>query len=309
MTWPTLSCATLVACLAAPAGLLAQPAEVEQHTEAVVEAIPLQTTDSTTASAALGGSLNQGNTNAWQLTTGADFAMMRGPNAVTATARFAYGQTDDPTTPVVQYQDTVRNFNARVRYDYYLTDYDALFVAGVFRWDTFAGLDHRMQGQIGYLRVFYRAEKHRLWGEGGYDITYDNYDPDPLLQVVPNDAYMANQDIDRVDGGTNVDDNGEREFLDPIVLPGTKTVHSARVFLGYTNEINAGLSYVGGAEFLFNVEDSDDLRINWDNAIRSSINESLKLELKVSVQYDHQPVVGKKDTDLASVISVIYTLI
>ena len=71
-------------------------------------------------------------------------------------------------------EETVKNLNAKLRYDYYLTLMDALFVAIVLRWDEFAGLDLRVQGQLGYLRNFLRKDGHRFWGEVGYDLTVDN---------------------------------------------------------------------------------------------------------------------------------------
>jgi aspartate carbamoyltransferase catalytic subunit len=59
--------------------------------------------------------------------------------------------------------DTARNLNSRARYDFFLTRMDALFLAAVHRWDTFAGLNARVQGQTGYLRNVFRKKGHRLW--------------------------------------------------------------------------------------------------------------------------------------------------
>ncbi len=55
------------------------------------------------------------------------------------------------------------------------------------------------------MRSFFKVPDHRFWGELGYDSTYDNYDPDPLLAGPADPA---------------------------TVLPGDEVVHSVRGFLG-----------------------------------------------------------------------------
>ena len=267
---------------------LAQAEDPAQHTEGHVEEVP--TEDETSLAMSVGGSLNTGNTKAWQVNAGSDFRVVRGPSALTAGAKFAYGQANLPDDGNDDFEDTLKNLNARLRYDYFLTDYDALFAASAFRWDQFAGLDARLQGQVGYLRVLYKAPNHRFWGELGYDITYDNFDPDPLPNPDFDDAMTA--------GGSN-----------PEFLEGTQVVHSARVFLGYDNKVNETLTYLGGLEALINVEDPKDTRVNFDNALRSSIGGKLQLEVSFSLMFDNVPVPGATKLDTATVASLIYTLL
>jgi len=163
----------------------AQPEEVEQHIEEVAHEAFQE--DVTNLNASLGGQLNTGNTEAWQLTTGSAFALVRGRHGVSLTMDFSYGRanvaddTDAAGEPIDELVDTIRNLRTKGRYDFFLTPMDAIFAASAYRWDTFAGLDARVQGQLGYMRNFFREKDHRFWGELGYDITYDNYDPDPLL--------------------------------------------------------------------------------------------------------------------------------
>jgi putative salt-induced outer membrane protein len=256
----------------------AQPAAVEQHTEAVL-ADSFQA-DVTTMNASLGGSLNTGNTEAWQLNAGSAFNLVRERHGFTLTMDFAYGRANVADDAADSLVDTVRNLKTKARYDFFLTPMDALFLAGAYRWDTFAGLDARVQGQLGYMRNFFKEKDHRTWGELGYDLTYDNYDPDPL----PDPTTMG-------------------AFLD-----GDEVVHSARAFLGYDNKLNATLTFLTGLEGLLNVEDTDDLRLNWDAALRSAIAESFQLELKFGLQHDTQPVPGAKKTDTITTINLIYTL-
>lgn len=265
---------------------LAQPAAVEQHTEHVVEE-PFQE-DVTTLNASLGGQLNTGNTEAWQLNTGSAFVLVRGRHGLALNMDFSYGRAnvaddlDENGEAIDELVDTIRNLRTKARYDFFITPMDALFLAGAYRWDTFAGLDARVQGQVGYMRNLFKETNHRFWGELGYDITYDNYDPDPLLA----------------------------DPADPMseVLPGDEVVHSVRGFIGYDNQINATLTFLTGLEALENVEDTDDFRLNWDNALRSSISGSFQLEMKFSLQFDNQPVPDKETLDTATTLTLIYTL-
>lgn len=273
LTSVVLACACL---LATPA--LAQPEVATQHTEEV-KADAFQE-DVTTLTANLGAAFNTGNTEAWQLNTGSDFALVRDRHGLGISMAFAYGRAnvkDDATDALV---DTVRNLKTRARYDFFLTPMDALFLAGVYRWDTFAGLDTRASGQVGYMRNFFKQEKHRFWGELGYDLTYDNYDPDPLL------------DMDTM-----------------AVLPGDDVIHSGRLFLGYDNQINEAVMFLTGLEGLLNVEDTDDFRLAWDNALRSAIGSGFQVEIKFSLALDTLPVPGTKKVDTTTLVTLLYTLL
>jgi putative salt-induced outer membrane protein YdiY len=256
----------------------AQPEDVVTHTEEVK--VELFQEDVTTLTANLGAAFNTGNTEAWQLNTGSDFVLVRDRHGLGISMAFAYGRAnvkDDMTDALV---DTVRNLKTRARYDFFLTPMDALFLAGVYRWDIFAGLDTRASGQVGYMRNFFKQEKTRFWGELGYDLTYDNYDPDPLI------------DADTM-----------------AVLPGDDVIHSGRLFIGYDNQINEAVMFLTGLEGLLNVEDTDDLRIAWDNALRSAIGAGFQVELKFSLGVDTLPVPGTKNVDTTTLVTLLYTLL
>jgi putative salt-induced outer membrane protein YdiY len=257
----------------------AQPADLTFHTEKVA-AEPFQK-DVTNFNVAIGGSLNTGNTKAMLLNVGNNFAMVRGHHGLGLTLDFAYGRANLPQDDNPGFVDTVRNLRARSRYDLFLSPMDALFVAGLYRWDPFAGLDARVEGQIGYMRNLFREDRHRLWAELGYDLTYDNYDPDPLPD--PNNA--------------------------GAFLKGTATVHSARAFVGYDNQLNASVVLLTGVEALLNVERPKDFRFNWDIAVRSSIVSRLQLEVRFALQLDTEPVPGKRDLDAQTKANFIYTFI
>lgn len=273
--WLLASALSLAAALPASA----QPAALEQHNEEVKA--ELFQADVTALNASVGGAFNTGNTEAWQLNTGSVFDLVRGRHGLGLSMSFAYGRANVAGDGTDDMLDTVRNLKARGRYDFFLTPMDALFLAAAYRWDTFSGLDARVQGQVGYLRNFFKEEKHRFWGELGYDVTYDNYDPDPL----PDPATMG-------------------AFLD-----GDDVVHSARLFLGYDNQINEQVMFLTGVEGLLNVENLDDFRLAWDSALRSAIGEGFNLELKFTLLLDTEPVPGAKKVDTATIVNLIYTLL
>ncbi|MCA9581620.1 MAG: DUF481 domain-containing protein [Myxococcales bacterium] len=260
-------------------GAFAQDAPV-QHSEDFAE--PPANNDETVLDVSLGGILSTGNTQSWGLNAGDRFRLVRCSHAFEETFAIAYGQANLPDDAVDEFKDTVRNINAKLRYDFFLTEMDSLFLAAVYRWDTFAGLDTRLQGQVGYMRNIFLEEAHRGWAELGYDITYDNYDPDPL----PDPANPAGPPLD-----------------------GDAVVHSIRGFVGYDNHINENLTYLMGFEGLFNVEDAADIRLNWDNALRTMLVGRLQMEAKFSLKWDNVPVPGAKPLDTVTQLNLIYSFL
>ena len=152
------------------------------------------------------------------------------------------------------------------------------------RGSPFAGLSPRVQGQVGYLRNFFKSDEgaHRFWGEIGYDLTYDRFDYD-LLDIDP--------------------------AIDPATLPDHQIVHAGRVFIGYDNHVDENLTYKTGLEGLFNVQEPGDFRLNWDNALGTKIAGNLQAELKFTLQLDTEPVQGASRLDTITTLNLIYTLI
>lgn len=270
-TWVVLGVTLAFASTAA-----AQPEAAEQHVEAAEEAVPDE--DLTSWQLSLGGVLQTGNTRAYTLTGGSLLEIVRGRHGFAAEAQGNYGAAVVEDSE--DYAQTAQNVRLRLRYDFFLTRLDALFLATQLRHDPFAGLDYRYQAQTGYARYFIREEKHRFWGEIGYDLTYDNYDPDPLL------------DPDTM-----------------RVLDGSEVLHSARLFVGYHNAVSDNLEVRTGLEGLANVQDASDVRINWDNALRAKMADRLQLEVKFLLQFDNEPVPGNESLDTTTQLNVIYNVI
>lgn len=264
--------------LSSPHSLYAQAPTPEAIGRADVAAKP--STDELTWALSAGSTINTGNTQAWLVNAGSRFRLSRGIHAVTSEFLFNVGRanvktsTTDATGATIEQQSwatTAQNINAKVRYELFLTDLDALFLGEIFRWDHFAGLDSRFQTQIGYQRHFIRVEKHRFWSEAGYDLTLDNYNPDSIV-------------------------------------PNTETVHAARLMLGYNNELNENVLLLTELEGLFNVEELEDVRINYTLGLRSTLSESLKAELSFTARFDNVPVPGAMKLDTLTQVSLIYAL-
>lgn len=221
-----------------------------------------------------GGTHNYGNTNAWLVTSGTRFRLVRGSHAFSTEGMFNFGQakakasmTDlNPT-----FTTTARNLNIKARYEFFMTQLDALFLAEIFRWDTFAGLDSRFQTQVGYQRNFIRVPQHRLWAEAGYDLTLDNYTPNSLD-------------------------------------PNTDTIHAARLMAGYNNELNEHVVLITELEGLLNVERPKDLRVNYMLGLRSTLAENFKAELSFTLKFDNEVPAGIEKVDTLTQVNLIYAL-
>lgn len=253
---------------------------VETHSMGEKYADEAPPEDSTTWTASAGGVLSTGNTQKLTLNGGTDLALVRGAHGFGFKANVVYGLSDvvrgDGDT--FETKDAF-NVNAKARYDFYFTDLDAIFGAVAYRHDRFAGLEHRVQGQLGYLRNVFREENHRLWGELGGDLTYDYQYQD--------------------DGMGNIT-NGE------------ETVFSIRAFVGYDNHLSETLTFATGLEFLLPPADVENVRVTWDNTLTSKLWESLSLELKFLALFDNEPVESipaKSKLDTLTTLSLVYALL
>ncbi len=236
------------------------------------------TEDKTDWSLTGGFVLNTGNTESWTLSTGTNVQIVRNRHAFLFESAFNMSRANIRNDSL-PYLTNARNLNSRVRYDYFFTPLDGAYVSIRHRWDTFAGLDTRLQNQIGYLRNFFREDDHRFWGEVGYDLTYDNLWPNPILDPMTG-----------------------------LPLDNTVFVHAGRVYLGYSNHLNEHVLFETGAEALFNFKVGKDIRFNYDARLVSSLASRLELELKFRLLFDNVPVPGNRSVDTTTTANLIVTL-
>lgn len=274
--------AILLAALSFSSSAFAQtPPTAAQHTERTTDAAPAD--DETTWTVSLGAVLNTGNTRSFAVSGGSKLALKRSHNVFAAELTGNYGTASvrDDAGEFQDYVVSAENISGKARYDRFFTEMDAAFVAAAALRDRFAGLDARIQGQLGYLRNFFKMceGKHRFWGEIGYDLTFDDFEPDPLLDP------------------------------DGVELDGTAILHSARVFLGYDNHVTENVTFLTGLETLIDVEDLDNVRLNSVSELRSKIGGKLQLGVQFSLRFDNVPVQGTDELDTTTTLNLLYSLL
>lgn len=130
-------------------------------------------------------------------------------------------------------------------------------VAGSVERDIFAGLRHRETGAIGIGYLWQKPDGSSLFrmGVAGTYTNQEEVRPDPADPDKPNPF-----------AGVRLTMDGEKRFGD--------------------RKQNTFTSNLIVDE---NVQDTDDLRFNWQNAISVAMNQRLALKLGAQVAYDHQP--------------------
>jgi putative salt-induced outer membrane protein YdiY len=147
----------------------------------------------------------------------------------------------------------------KVRYDRFLDDADSLFVTAKAGFDEPAGKKLAAGGQLGYSRVIYNKDGHTLVGEAGYDFSYE--------------SYYAN--------------------VDAI------TIHSLRLFLGYTAKVSDVTGFAASVEEFSNLNKEtvpqgeaspfEDTRVTTKAELTTKIVEKISLKVGVKVLYDNVP--------------------
>lgn len=232
-----------------------------------------------------GGALATGNARSLSTTSSANFRIRRENNQFTAVAAVNYGRA--AVTPAEDTQTTVDNQQARVRYDRFVAKSVSVFFAASARRDRFQGLAFRLNLDPGVAYYFVDEEKQQLWGELGYDFQYD---------VRREDAIEA---AFRKDG---------------TVLEKSKSAHFGRAFVGYSNAINAVVTFKTGLEYLQGLTEVDEgqgrtFRLTWDSALSSKIGGNFSLATTFTLRYDDKPLPGIRPTDTMTAISLVYSLL
>ncbi|MGF1466743.1 MAG: DUF481 domain-containing protein [Sandaracinaceae bacterium] len=247
-----------------PATVVAQP-DAEQFRASTASR---ETEDVTRLVVNLGGALSQGNARTYAFNLGAQFALRRTIHAFLAEASWLYARAQtrpDDSRMFDPERDTTNNANWRLRYDLFVTPRDSLFAVHRGRNDPFANLQPRLAGQVGYAHYYLQEEKHKFWSEIGFDYTYDNFG-------------------EEINGATD------------------RNLFSLRAFIGYINRLHDVLTYETGVEAIGNMLDPSrgmdnpimagafsQWRFEWDNKIRSKIEDWLQLSIDAVFRFDSLP--------------------
>jgi len=280
-----------------PQGTVSQDAASKGTTEvtsqkfeaAVVPEDLTKAKDATELSIGAGGLGSTGNSRLLSLTGNAQFRLRRSENQLSAAAAGNYGYTAPPGQSM---QTSVENAQGKVRYDRFVLADLTVFLGVQARNDRFQGLDLRLQIDPGLGYYFVNDPKQLFWTEVGYDYLHD-----------------IRRNADRI-----VRDASGAPVFDPTtgapqLLDKTKTVHSARIFLGYTNQLNEGVNLSVGLEYLQGLNDTEAHKLNGDLKLSSKIGTGFSLATTFSLRYDSEPLPGKVKLDTITALNLVYTLI
>jgi len=236
--------------------------------------------DASEAKIQAGGLSAAGNSRSLALTSVANLRVRRSLNEVSVAAAANFGRS--AAAPNEKMKTSVENYQGKLRYDRFVSDRFALFVAQSGRKDRFQGLDLRLNLDPGVAYYFFDEPKHQLWVELGYDLQFDIIRDESIV-----DAFLANGEI----------------------INKTNTRHSARVFAGYRNALSETLVFTTGLEYLQGIPETQFWRLNWDAGINTSISTAFSLATTFSLKYDHQPLSGIKSTDTLTALNLVYQLL
>lgn len=270
-----------------PAGLSNQAPATSGKTEVAIGGFqtvatpPPESKDNSSFKISAGGFLSQGNTRTLALTASSDYLLRRDSNQFGVAAAANYGRS--AASPGEPSEETVSNYQARVRYDRFFSGGLAGFGSISARRDRFQELDLRLNVDPGLAYYFIDEKGHRLWVELGYDLQYDLRRQDAV------DALAADMDPDN-----DIDRSEVR--------------HNVRVFFGYDNQLTEAVKFNAGLEYLQNVTETENARINADAGLTSQINSAFSVAFTVSVKFDNNPLPGVETTDIISALNLVYSV-
>ncbi len=177
-------------------------------------------------------------------------------------------------------ETTVENLQSKLRYDRFISERVALFLALSGRHDRFQGLDLRLNLDPGVAYYFVDEKEQRFWTELGYDLQYD----------------------------VRRDENIAAAAADGETVEKTEVRHSGRLFVGYENKLNDAVNFTTGLEYLQDVQDTTNWRLNYDAGLNSSIGSGFSVATTFSLKYDHNPLPNVEKTDTVTAVSLVYKL-
>jgi putative salt-induced outer membrane protein len=181
---------------------------------------------------------------------------------------------------------TVENYQGLVRYDYFLNERISLFLQTTGRRDRFQGLDLRLNVDPGIAYYFLNEKTHRLQGEAGYDLQHDIRRDEALTIPPPAGAPPGTL---------------------PTKVDKTRTLHNARLFLGYENKLRKEVSLVTSVEYLQNFADVATYRFIFDIGLKSNVADNLALAVAYTARYENKPLPNIESLDSIMSINLVYS--
>lgn len=244
---------------AGEATFMAAPEDQAEPAEGAADAEPELEVDWTLNA---GGAINTGNTRSWNVNAGSDVILVKQAHRLTLGALFNFGRADiAPTDPALPYTTVARQFFFVSRYDYFITEKNAVWGGLSYRWDPLAGFKAQLLASAGYLRAFVKTEKHYFAGRIGYSYTFENYE-------VPPSPFTSNSNIQGLLAALDYENrlNEHVEFLASIV-----TIYNLNKV-----EVQNALPF-------------QDIRIYLTAALLSKLTDKLAFEARFLMLYDRLP--------------------
>ena len=146
-------------------------------------------------------------------------------------------------------ETSAESYNVKLRYDRFFSTWDSLYVAALGGADIIAGKDFVGGGQLGYARVLYKAEKHEVTGEVGYDFSYENLADGSTNNIHSARGFLGYKGKLRaetsLDGSLEVLANGNRQSDTVGPFEDTRATATAALSTKLTKGISLSLSVTG----------------------------------------------------------------
>lgn len=233
--------------------------------------------------AEFGGALTTGNSEFYMLTAGlnASYKWQRSKIGLIGGAVVGSSRVDSDGNSTLSDEEraapmvpSAKRFFGDLRYDFFLSDRDSVYILlGAFH-DPFAGYDLRTHEQIGYSRVLIKSDSTSLVGEIGIDFAQENY---------------------------KVGDDG--------VDPETKNIIAGRVMVGITHKFSEGVGFEDTFELYEAVPEFADLRMLNTASIVAALGSKLSLKLSHSFIFDNVPVEGFQKFDQTMNITLVASIL
>ena len=246
---------------------------------------PEKAKDTTELAISAGGLAASGNSKLLALTTASTFRLRREENQFSAVLAGNFTRVGPPGGG--ESVTTVENIQGKSRYDRFLSGEFGVFLGLQGRRDRFQGLNLRLQVDPGVFYYFVDEASQQLWTEVGYDLLHDIRRDDSIVDAT---------------GNRLLDSNG-----DPLAK--TKTVHSGRLFAGYSNKLNEAVTFTLGLEYLQALKDTTFWKFNGDAAVTSKLGKRFSFATALSLRYDHEPLPGKQKLDTITSLNLVYTML
>jgi hypothetical protein len=225
------------------------------------------------AAAEAGFVLTTGNSETTNMTGGFKVSRKTGANKLALEASGAYassavrtlmdrngnGLIDSDAEIVTVSTVTTETLASKLRYDRFLSDYDALYIAALAARDLPAGKESVLGGQFGYSRRLYKSKAAESLAEAGLDFAREDLVTGDPVSILSGRAFLGHKAT--MTEGTDLDASVEA--------------------LSNFNRETLPTGKDGGA--------FRDTRVNLKMAVTAKIGKNLAFQTSFEAHYDHRP--------------------